>query len=339
MLPCRRLMVALCICLLPTGCGRADAPSQGPAPDKVSIANAPYISFAPLLIAADEGYFAEQNLDVELLDLTRSAYGMPALAQGKIDVLSGTVNAGLLNAVARGSGVRIVADKGRAPTTGPPYTALVLRRDLAEAGVADEPERLRGMRMAAPKDSISGFVVDRALKQVGLGIDELETAYMPSPSRLEALQNERIEASYLAEPWLTRVLQAGHATMWLTDTDVVPGSQYAVVMFGPSLLEERPDVGRRFMVAYLQGVRQYLEGKTERNLQIVGRHTGLDAEILRKMLWPPMRADGNINVQSVLECQMWFLERGLLERELGVAEFWEPAFVQHAAEVLAPQEP
>ncbi len=38
--------------------------------------------------------------------------------------------------------------------------------------------------------------------------------------------------------------------------------------YGPAFTDTNPEVGRRSMVAYLQGVRQYNQGKTDRNIGI-----------------------------------------------------------------------
>ena len=54
--------------------------------------------------------------------------------------------------------------------------------------------------------------------------------------------------------------------------------------YGPAFLDKDPELGRRFMVAYLQGVKQYNEGKTERNLEILQNYTRLDRDLLKQDL-------------------------------------------------------
>ena len=88
------------------------------------------------------------------------------------------------------------------------------------------------------------------------------------------------------------------------------------------------------MVAYLKGVQQYNQGKTERNLEILANHTELDREFLMKACWPAFRDDGKISVQSVLDFQSWAMDKGLLDNPVEETQFWDPSFVEYANEVL-----
>ena len=101
-----------------------------------------------------------------------------------------------------------------------------------------------------------------------------------------------------------------------------------------SVEEENPDAGRRFMVAYLKAVRQYNQGKTERNLEILAKYTKLDKELLTEACWPSFRSNGRINVRSILEFQDWAVKAGLLDNRVTVDQFWNPGFIEHANKIL-----
>jgi NitT/TauT family transport system substrate-binding protein len=88
------------------------------------------------------------------------------------------------------------------------------------------------------------------------------------------------------------------------------------------------------MVANLKGVRQYNQGKTERNLDILVRHSGLERELLKRLAWPALRNDGMLNVDNVMMFQRWAQKRGMLDRCLDPGEFWDRSFVQYAAAEL-----
>jgi NitT/TauT family transport system substrate-binding protein len=92
------------------------------------------------------------------------------------------------------------------------------------------------------------------------------------------------------------------------------------------------------MVAYLKAVRQYNQGKTERNLEIMEEFTKLDQELLKMSCWMPMRSDGYINVESVLDFQAWAVEKGYLDRPVTEEQFWDPSFVEYANQVLGGEE-
>ena len=98
---------------------------------------------APMILARERGYFSEEGINVELVDFAVTADALPQLGTGQIDVITGGLNPAVFNAVARGVGVKIVADGG---SLGPnnDYLALVIRRDLIDSGRYRGPADLRG---------------------------------------------------------------------------------------------------------------------------------------------------------------------------------------------------
>ena len=91
-------------------------------------------------------------------------------------------------------------------------------------------------------------------------------------------------------------------------------------------------MGKRFIRAYLEGIHQYGQGKTERNVQILAEVTGLPPELLKQACWPPVHADGHINVATFKEFADWAYEKGFLDRELSEEELWDPRFLPTSVE-------
>ena len=130
----------------------------------------------------------------------------------------------------------------------------------------------------------------------------------------------------------------GHVKILAPVTEVLPNSQFAVILYGPNLLGENRVVGERFMAAYLRAARQYTEGKTDRNVEIVQEFTGLDEELVRTMCWPSLQDDGSVNLESIVDFQEWAVDEGLLEEVMPAADFWNGQFVDAANEQLAGSE-
>jgi NitT/TauT family transport system substrate-binding protein len=154
-----------------------------------------------------------------------------------------------------------------------------------------------------------------------------------------ALEKNAIDVVATSEPWLTRVVASGHGAVWVPLQRLIPDSEFGLVQYGPTLLDRDPDAGARFMAAYLRAVRQYNQGKTERNLEILARHTKLDRALLREACWPPFRPGGRVNVQSVLDFQAWAERKGLVDRALGAGDLWDGRFVDQANRMLAEPPP
>lgn len=319
-----RLLAALLVLLLA-------APSALGERGTVKVVIAPFLSFAPILIADEEGCFDAEGLDVEFVTLNVSAEAVPVLVQGKIDVLAGHIAPSHMNAIARGARIRIVAGKGRHDPEGCTYAAIMASRELIESGRLDGPEGLRGLRCTTERSSANFYAFGTLLGAAGLGVDDIRIVDIPQAAKLKAFESGAIDVASASEPWLTLIAEAGHAAVWKPDCEILPGFQMGVILFGPGLLDEDPERGVRFMTAYLEGVRRYREGKTERNVEILARRTGLDPDLVRRTCWIPVSADGKIDGESLVAYQEWALGEDLVDRVVPLSEFWEPRFVEEAA--------
>jgi hypothetical protein len=107
-----------------------------------------------------------------------------------------------------------------------------------------------------------------------------------------------------------------------------------LLLYGPNLLNREPETGKKMMVAYLQAVRRFNQGKQERTLTLLARHMDLDQETLRKTCWISIRNDGLIQEGGLLDFQKWAVSRGLLERIVSPSQIWTGEFIEHANRVL-----
>jgi NitT/TauT family transport system substrate-binding protein len=319
--------------LLLSACQLPGKKQSHPKMVMLKVARSSAVTYTPLFIAQEEGYFAEQGLQVEFVRMMRSADALPALIQGELDVTGDFVGFAYLNAIARGARIKFVADKGYIAPTGCDSNAFVASRALIESGELKGPAQLKGRKIGANPRSASAYFVEKLLNTAALTLDDVEVVDIPQAVMGQAI-GKNVDVAFLMEPSVIRAVQANQGVVWKTTQQVAPDFQVSYILYGPALLEKNPDAGRRFMIAYLKAVRQYNQGKTERNLEIIAKHTGQDRELLKQACWAPFREDGKINLQSVLDFQAWAVKRGFLDTSLTTDQFWEPGFVEYANRVL-----
>lgn len=313
----------------------ATAPGDQAGLKRVTAVVTPYLAFAPYFIAQEEGFFEGQGLEVEFIRFTQSARTIPALMTGDVDVVAGTPFASYFNAISQGSNIRFVADRGHMPPTGCASQAVVVRKDLVADGTLEQPGWLKGRRLAATSPTSPGlFIINQLLEEQGLTIEDIEFISLSTPNRIQAFATDSIDITALPEPHLTRALDEGHTYVLKSAGQARPFFQQGVIAFGPNLLEKDPEAGQAFMTAYLQGVRQFMKGKTKRNVAIIARHTELEENLVRRLCWPTIRSDGEIYTQSVLDLQKWFHAQGLIDRIVSVEEFWDPRYTDYANNLL-----
>lgn len=309
------------------GCG--DAPLQT-ARTKIRVVTQPYLALAPLHIAAAESLFAKHGLDVELVPMTRPTDAVPLLLSGDVDVLSSTPQAGMFNAAARGEPIRAVAERGYYSTTsGCSHLALVLRPGIDTLRAAQTVKRLSYDRQAPMI-----YITVKMLARAGLTVEQLEaTTEVPHLAEIDALKNGKLDVALAGEPWLSRVVAAGAATVWIRAEEAAPNETFGYVFFGRNLLERDRDAGRRFMLAYREAIAQYREGKTPRNIDILAAATGEEADLVRRACWAAMRPDSRIDTAAMMRFQQWAHERGLVPTLATVAQLWDSTFIAHADSV------
>jgi ABC-type nitrate/sulfonate/bicarbonate transport system substrate-binding protein len=105
-------------------------------------------------------------------------------------------------------------------------------------------------------------------------------------------------------------------------------------MFGPTLLNDNPDAGKKFMIAYVKAAQQYAEGKTERNLEIAEKYMGMDRETLLNSPWTPQNSDGRIDVEDVLTFQDWAYDSGYIDSKMTEEQLIDASFVDYANQML-----
>jgi NitT/TauT family transport system substrate-binding protein len=320
-------------CGLLTKTGPTPTPA---APDKLKVGIMPYTSYGPFFIAQAEGYYAEQNLDVEYVRFDSGAQMIPSLEQGQIDVAGTGPSVALLNVIATNQDIKIVADKGYLDPSGCTYMAILSSPDFASRNPTPTAEALRGLKISMDPTNFEGFMVDKLLQPTGLTVKDFQVESVSPPALADSMQNGALDLVSIGEPWVTRLLDTQKAVVWQKYQDIVPNMQFGIVVYGKNLLVNHTDLGKRFMTAYLKGVRQYNLGKTDRNVEILATNTKLDPELLKRACWPPMRGDGTINLDTILGFQSWSVQNKSLDKPAATGDLWDPQFELAANKTLGP---
>jgi NitT/TauT family transport system substrate-binding protein len=299
---------------------------------------------AGFFIGLERGYFREQGLDLEATPFDSAARMVAPLAAGQLDVGGGTHSAGLFNAVARGIAIKMVADKGSA-LPGHGFTGLLFRRDLVEAGRLRNPGDLRGARFAA---SARGGAADLPLavwlRPYGLTVDDVEWVELGFPEHASAFAGRTVDASVTIEPFVTRILDMGLATQYQRIDEAIPGYQVAEVFFSAQFAGEQAEVGRRFMVGYLRGVRYYNDAfdggdaaKRQEVIDILTRYTAIkDAAVYARITLPGLDPDGRMNLATLAEDQALWLATGLQQARINLSDVVDSSFAEAAVRTLGP---
>ena len=301
--------------------------------DVVRVARSTLLSNAPMAIGDLEGYFADEGIRLQLVDVpSRTTQALPGLEEGDIDVLSAVLTVALINAVNAGADFRIVADRGYLEPGGCEPLGIIGRKSLFE-GKAVTAELLRGRKISTNAVGASGFFASKFLESYGLTLSDLDVVRLPPNVEPQALDDGSVDIVTRGDPQMHALLVRGHRLIGGA-MSAAPRNHLAVLVYGPTLLSDH-ELGVRFMRAYLRAVRRYNQGATPRNVAIVSRGLGIDSTSLRDMCWSTSRPDGSIDRTSIMNYLQWAVGRGLLEQVIDPDRLVDPSFAVEADAGLA----
>ncbi|HWP28637.1 MAG TPA: ABC transporter substrate-binding protein [Chloroflexota bacterium] len=326
----------------PGPAANAPLPTAAPSPPaKVQVGVIGSPSDAGLYIAMERGYFAAQGIDAELVYFDSGARMPPAIGTEQIQVGGGVLSAGFYNLVAQEVPLKIVADKGSF-SAGFGFEGLMVRKDLLDSGQVRSVADLRGRTIAHSAEANgTHFLLEVALRSGGLSDRDVNLVTMPFPDMVPALANRSIDAGMFLEPNGVRAEEQGVGVRWLYGDQIYPNYQLAVLFYSAGFVRQE-DLARRFMVAYLQGVRDYNDAfvrqrNTDEVIAILAKHgTVKDPTMYRRMVAPSLHPDGLLNLDSLRQEYDWYLERGYIKNRLDLLSIIDDRFRQAAVAQLGP---
>jgi len=194
-------------------CCASSGASEKLKPEKDTV-NLGYLnSTAHLLafVAQEEGYFAEEGLNVTLTQFSSAGELVNGLESGKLDVaFIGSVPT--LTFQSQGHDVTII---GGAMTNGHGYVIKSEFADEDEKGV----EILKGRNVASVKNSVQDAELQILLKNAGIGIgegeDKVNIVYFDSQKdAYAALSNQQIDAASVYSPYASLAKSQGYKVVY-----------------------------------------------------------------------------------------------------------------------------
>jgi NitT/TauT family transport system substrate-binding protein len=225
------------------------------SPDKVVVGVLPLSSSAPLFLAADLGYFKDENLDVDL-QLSRAAAAVAVgVAAGDYDVGATGITAALFNIVMGEAKLRIVADKGRL-VPGFQFEALVISKKAHAAG-AKGLKDLKGANFGLTTlGSTFHYMLGNLAAKEGMSLADFQLKPLRGLANMvSALSSDQVDFAIFPEPTGSEAVAKGGGVLLSWVDDKLP-YQVAAVFYSEKFATNK-DAATRFMKAYVRGTRYY----------------------------------------------------------------------------------
>ncbi|MBA9001703.1 ABC transporter substrate-binding protein [Thermomonospora cellulosilytica] len=280
-LPARLLAAALALvtAVALTGCGGTDSDGSGSGgleKTRLTVGLLPVPEGAPLYIAIQRGLFKAEGLEVTPQFIQTGAAAVPLLRSGKLDISLTNYVAALLAQEQSGGAVKwkFVAD------------AYQGEKGAFVVGVAaDSPIRsaqdLTGKKIAVPGlKSIATLAVSASLRAAGIADDSVQYVEMAFPQMLPALEAGRVDAAWLAEPFISQLNRQGGRTVLDTMDPGGPTKNLPISGWGVlgDYADEHPNTVAAFQRAMARAQRMAAEDRSLVARTLPTFVKGLDAQ-------------------------------------------------------------
>jgi sulfonate transport system substrate-binding protein len=289
------------------------------ATNEVKIGFQPYTAYAPVLVAKEQGYVEKAlqaagagNVTVKWVQFLTGPQTNQALASGDIDMIAGEGDMPLMLAKASGMDIKVVGLVCPAASE----EALVVRPDSPIHSVKE----LKGLKVASIHGGNAYEFLVLALKQAGLGVDDVQFVNLPPGEMVVALGNKSVDAATLWEPLLTRGESGGNARVLRDGAGLTSNLQLFAV--SSTFAKQNPVVLKAILKAVRQGaneLRAHPQVWATKLAPVIGLTASENAHAMLRHDWNP-----NLTAAHVAEMKrdlQFMLDNGFARSAFDVDSF------------------
>jgi NitT/TauT family transport system substrate-binding protein len=332
-------MIGFMLLLVSSACSPALTPGAHTR-TKISIADLGLVPQAPVYIAMDRGYFADEDLEPTLVSARTTTEISTLAATGEVDFGGAAPDPALFNAMEHGIQIKLLASGGvfqRPLTRG---SGIVVRQDLLDNRRYTALADLKGFKIAVSSVQ-SQFYVEQILNQAGLTAADVEITTLGLPEMSAALENHAIDAAWMVEPLLGAASARKLGQQVASGVDAMPGGISWVVFSGDTAAGTSPDIAARFMCAYMRGLRDYYHAAVLKDaspgpiLDALAAHSSIqDRKVLENVGLHNVDPNGALDLASLDRIQDYYVTRGFQQQRVDLSQFVDTAPLEAALQTL-----
>lgn len=214
----------------------------------VTVGMIPTASFAPIYVAQEKGFFADENLKVDVKVVSNAASIVPSVLNGQMQFGTAATPPFLVAADKGLPVVGVVNSAGTAADADSDTSCIMVAADSDMSDLSD----LVGKKVATNQlGSLPHVAATAVLHSEGIDPKSVNFAPMPFPDMLGALKQGRVDALLIVEPFMTQGLSSGDAKCLspLYTRAYDPGTTDTVVLSSKDYVAKNPEIVKGFHAA------------------------------------------------------------------------------------------
>jgi NitT/TauT family transport system substrate-binding protein len=285
------------------------------ANDVIRIGYGPFLSGGGLFIAQEKGYFNKMGITVELRRFDDGSLAVPAMIAGELELTNLPAAANLFNGIAKGAPIAVFADWGN-NRPGYGYTAFLVSQKLYDEGVRSVADlaKFKGKKVGVGAlGSVNHYNAAQILLKAGLNPakDVHWVVNIAQPDLMKMLGQGQLDGSDLSYNLAVYAKSNKMGQIIANGDEIAPNFQIAAFAGRKDYLTQKHDVMVRFMMAYLQGIKEFdaaanAPDRDPKILDILAKYTTLKKPELIKQIaphWAYLNEDGMPQIDSIMKMQ------------------------------------
>jgi NitT/TauT family transport system substrate-binding protein len=314
------LLVALACAAGAAGCGDDDGNGGGgggggeAGPTTLKVGVIPIADVAPLYLGVKNGFFEEEQLEIDPQLAEGGAAITPAVLSGDFQIgFSNTIS--LLIAASQDLPVQIISQGVLAGKTEEEAWADLL---VLKDGPIKEPQDLEGKTIAVNTlKNICEVTIKASLEPEGVAVDTLKFTEVPFPDMNAALESKRVDGACVVEPFVSQGKAGKARGIDPFYVRTAPDLTVATYFTSTQYAEQNGDVVDRFVKAMNKSL-TYAQSHPDEVRQVLLDYTEIPPEAVEQIKLPIWRPD--LNEPTIEKLSELSLKYGLIEEQPNLDE-------------------
>lgn len=259
-------------------------PDVARAASPVRVGAIPIVGNVALYCSMEFGGPAAEGIDIQPTNFMSGTRIVEAMAAGSVDIgFSATLS--ILQAAQQGLDLVIVAPGSFKAEDETPTSSIVTRRDAGIAGPAELKGKVVGVNSLR---SIDYLITAEYLARGGVSARDVTWQEMSFPHMPAALDQRRVDAALIAEPYLTMLKDGRSISILSTASDIIPGTSTSAYTALRSWARTRGPLLGAFVRTLRRGI-EVCEREPQRMREALAKHAGVRADIASRIGLPVLR--------------------------------------------------
>ena len=297
------------------GCSNnSGQPTSADNHQTLTIGLMPDVDSIPFIIAEHNGYFKEEGLNIRIEHFKSAMDRDTAIQTGNID---GAISDMLAVVFLNDNGFDI---------------KITSKTDGSFKLISSKQSNITDLRqfnnnsIGISKNTIIEYLTDRILEADDVSMDTIEKVAIPKiPTRLEMLQNGKLDAATLPEP-LASVAIANDGNL-LNSSDQL-GINPGVMIFTSKSINEKPNEIKALYRAYNKAIQYLISNQKEDYIDILIKEAGFPEIVKDTLSLPQYTISAMPEEREFDEVMNWLKSKNLTEKNYSLKDLSTDKFIQ-----------